>query len=147
MAGLLVTNVYKYIGLPRAVLCLIPATCLPGRLEPDVLRPYRHVLQRGGLRAPIHHTMTSCLYFITMGSDLVFARQDFVFARHRDHLPGADFVFALCSRGLCSTSDSRKFWGPGKIGSKSRILGLVKKSRWAKLLPFSEPLSSSWVSS
>ena len=38
-----------------------------GRLEPGVLRPYRHVLQRGGRRAPTHHTVTSCLYFITLG--------------------------------------------------------------------------------
>jgi len=56
-------NVYKYIGLPRVVLCLIPATHLPGHLEPDVLRPYQHVLQRGGHWAPTHHTVTSCLYF------------------------------------------------------------------------------------
>jgi len=65
--GLLVTNAYKYIRLPRAVLCLIPATCLPGRLEPDVLCPYLHVLQRGGRRTLTHHTETSCLYFITGG--------------------------------------------------------------------------------
>ena len=37
------------------------------RLEPGVLRPYRHVLQRGGRRAPTHHTVTSCLHFITLG--------------------------------------------------------------------------------
>ena len=47
-------------------LCLIPATCLHLRLEPGVLRPYWHVLQRGGRRAPTHHTVTSCLYF-TLG--------------------------------------------------------------------------------
>ena len=58
---------YKYIGLPRAVPCLISATCLPGRLESGVLHPYRHVLQRGGRRAPTHHTVTSCLNFITLG--------------------------------------------------------------------------------
>jgi len=40
---------------------------LAGRLGPGVLRPYRHVLQRGGCRAPTHHTMTSCLHFITLG--------------------------------------------------------------------------------
>jgi len=32
-----------------------------------VLRPYQHVLQRGGRRAPTHHTVTSCLHFITIG--------------------------------------------------------------------------------
>jgi len=42
-----------------------PSSCLPGRLEPGVLRPYRHVLQRGGRRAPTHNTVTSCLHFIT----------------------------------------------------------------------------------
>jgi len=61
------TEVYKRIGLARAVLCLIPATCLPGHIEPDVLRPYRHVLQRGGHWAPTHHTVTSCLYLIILG--------------------------------------------------------------------------------
>ena len=44
-----------------------PSSCLPGRLEPGVLRPYRHVLQHGGRRAPTHHTVTSCLHFITLG--------------------------------------------------------------------------------
>jgi len=44
-----------------------PSSCLPGRLELGVLRPYRHVLQRGGRRAPTHHTVTSCLQFITLG--------------------------------------------------------------------------------
>ena len=32
-----------------------------------MLRPYRHVLQREGRRAQTHHTVTSCLYFITLG--------------------------------------------------------------------------------
>jgi len=51
----------------RLVLSLFnPSSCLPGRLEPGVLRPYRHVLQRGGRRAPTHHTVTSCLQFITL---------------------------------------------------------------------------------
>jgi len=54
-------------GTACAVLCLIPATCLHGRLEPYVLRPYRHVLQRESRWAPTHHTVTSCLYFITLG--------------------------------------------------------------------------------
>ena len=64
LAGLLVTIVLKYMG--RLVLSLInPSSCLPGRLEPGVLRPYRHVLQRGGRRVPTHHTVTSCLHFIT----------------------------------------------------------------------------------
>jgi len=31
-----------------------------------VLRPCRHVLQREGRRAQTHHTVTSCLYFITI---------------------------------------------------------------------------------
>jgi len=44
-----------------------PSSCLPGRLEPGVLRPYWHDLQRGGCRAPTHHTVTSCLHFITLG--------------------------------------------------------------------------------
>jgi len=44
-----------------------PSSCLPGRLEPGVLRPYRHILQRRGRRAPTHHTVTSCLHFITLG--------------------------------------------------------------------------------
>jgi len=77
LAGLLVTNVHKYIGLPRAVVCLIPATCLPGRLEPGVLRPYRHVLQREGRRAQTHHTMTSCLYVITISSGKSILEMDF----------------------------------------------------------------------
>ena len=52
----------------RLVLSLFhPSSCLPGRLEPGVLRPYLHVLQRGGRRAPTHHTVTSCLHFITGG--------------------------------------------------------------------------------
>ena len=42
------------------------SSCLPGRLEPGVLRPYWHDLQRGGCRAPTHHTVTSCLHFITL---------------------------------------------------------------------------------
>ena len=46
-----------------------PSSCLPGRLEPGVLRPYRHVLQREGRRAPTHHTVTFCLHFITQGKD------------------------------------------------------------------------------
>jgi len=61
-------NVYKYIGLPRAVLCLIPSSCWLGALEPDVLRPYRHVLQRGGSRAPTpfpHHAVDSGSHSIT----------------------------------------------------------------------------------
>jgi len=32
-----------------------------------VLRPYQNVLQRGGRRDPTHHTVTSCLHFITVG--------------------------------------------------------------------------------
>ena len=64
LAGLLVTIVLKYMG--RLVLSLFnPSSCVPGRLEPGVLCPYRHVLQRGGRRAPTHHTVTSCLHFIT----------------------------------------------------------------------------------
>jgi len=56
----------------RLVLSLFnPSSCLLGRLEPGVLRPYRHVLQRGGRRAPTHHTMTSCLHFITNVSIVV----------------------------------------------------------------------------
>jgi len=44
VAELLVTIVYKYMG--RLVPSLFnPSSCLPGRLEPGVLRPYRHVLQ------------------------------------------------------------------------------------------------------
>jgi len=60
------TIVLKYMG--QLVMSLFnPSSCLPGRLEPGVLRPYRHVLQRGGRRAPTHHTATSCLHFITLG--------------------------------------------------------------------------------
>jgi len=33
-----------------------------------VLRPYWHVLQREGCRAPTHHTVTSCLHFITFSA-------------------------------------------------------------------------------
>jgi len=44
-----------------------PSSCWPGRLGLGVLRPYRHVLQRGGLRAPTRYTVTSCLHFITLG--------------------------------------------------------------------------------
>ena len=32
-----------------------------------MLRLYQHVLKRGGRRAPTHHTVTSCLHFITFG--------------------------------------------------------------------------------
>ena len=32
-----------------------------------MLRLYRHLLQRGGRGAPTHHTVTSCLHFITLG--------------------------------------------------------------------------------
>jgi len=64
--GFTCNEVYNYIGLARAVLCLIPATCLAGRLEQDVLCPYRHVLQRGGRGAPTHHTVTSCLLGVTV---------------------------------------------------------------------------------
>ena len=32
-----------------------------------MLRPYLHDFQRGGRRAPTHHTVTSCLHFITLG--------------------------------------------------------------------------------
>ena len=54
----------------RLVLSLFdPSSCLPGRLEPGVLRPYWHVLQRGVRRAPTHHTVTPCLHFITLGSE------------------------------------------------------------------------------
>jgi len=64
LAGLLVTIVHKYMG--RLVSSLFnPSSCLPGRLEPGVLRPYQHVLQRGGRRDPTHHTVTSCFHFIT----------------------------------------------------------------------------------
>jgi len=72
MVGLLVTIVLKYMG--RLVLSLFnPSSCLPGRLEPGVLRPYRHVLQRGGRRTPTHHTVTSCLHFITAVGRLIEA--------------------------------------------------------------------------
>ena len=40
-----------------------PNTCLHGCLEPGVLCPYRHVLQRGGRRAPTHHTVTCLLHY------------------------------------------------------------------------------------
>jgi len=43
------------------------SSCVAGRLGPGVLRPYWHVLQRGCCRAPTHHTVTSCLHFITLG--------------------------------------------------------------------------------
>jgi len=49
------------------------------RLEPGVLRLYLHVLQRGGRRAPTHHTVTSCLHFIALGVEVLFS-----------HLPAPD---------------------------------------------------------
>jgi len=45
---------------------------LAGRLGPGVLRLYRHVLQRGGRRAPTHHTVTSCLHFTSNVSGVTF---------------------------------------------------------------------------
>jgi len=54
----------------RAVPCLILSSCWLGALEPDALRPYLHVLQRGGRRAPTplpHHAVDSGPHFITLG--------------------------------------------------------------------------------
>jgi len=45
-------------------------TCLLGALEPGVLRPYRHVLQRGGRRAPTplpHHAVDPGPHAIILG--------------------------------------------------------------------------------
>jgi len=66
---------YVTVTPPKSNLC----SCLAGRLGPAVLRPYRHVLQRGGRRAPTHHTVTSCLHFITLGVKILSS-----------HLPAPD---------------------------------------------------------
>ena len=41
-------------------------SCLAERLEPGVLHPYQHVLQRGGRQAPSHHAVNPGLHSITL---------------------------------------------------------------------------------
>ena len=71
VAELLVTIVHKYMG--RLVPSLFnPSSCLPGRLEPGVLRPYRHVLQ-AAVHQPIIQwplVSTSLHYFFSSPSTL-----------------------------------------------------------------------------
>jgi len=54
----------KFIGLLVQSLVEFSASCWLGALEPDVLRPYQHVLQRGGTPLP-HHAVDPSPNFIT----------------------------------------------------------------------------------
>jgi len=47
-------------------LSYVSGSCLAERLEPGVLHPYQHVLQRGGRQAPSHHAVNPGLHSITL---------------------------------------------------------------------------------